>query len=204
VTKAADQEPSDSERGASAGGGAAFAALVAELRELQDLVRSTSAPGAALEAATDHLAEAAALLRPHVSDEAEVFAGKRPDLPGRGNALLPSLILDEATPDAVRGRVTFSTAHRGGFNTAHGGSVALLFDELLGRLANERPGATPTASLRVNFRSLTPVDRELVVEARFEGQEGRKRFLSGQLLDQDGRVLADAEGLFLTLRPTEP
>jgi len=47
------------------------------------------------------------------------------------------------------------------------------------------------------------IDRELQLTARFDREEGRKRFLSGEL--RDGSTLcADVEGLFVALRPGQP
>jgi acyl-coenzyme A thioesterase PaaI-like protein len=185
-------------------GGAAFAELLANLQEVQDLVRSTNPPHAVLAQAASRLHETAALLRPHVADETEAIAGKRPDLPGRGNPLLLPLVIEEATRDSVRGRVRFTPYYRGGFDAAHGGTITLLFDEVLGRLANMRDEVARTAYLHVNYRKISPIGSELRVEAAVDREEGRKRFLSGRLFDADGTLLADAEGLFVTLLPGQP
>jgi len=79
-----------------------------------------------------------------------------------------------------------------------------VFDDLLGRLANAGGRRTSrTAYLTVNYRSITPIGRELRLEGRVDRQEGRKRFLTGRLFDGD-TLCADAEGLFIELRPGQP
>lgn len=76
-----------------------------------------------------------------------------------------------------------------------------MFDEVLGRLSNAggRPMAR-TAYPHVNFRAITPIDVALRVEARFDREEGRKRYLTGAHYDS-ATLTADAEALFLTLLP---
>jgi hypothetical protein len=49
----------------------------------------------------------------------------------------------------------------------------------------------------------TPIEPEWQLTARFDREEGRKRFLSGKRRD-GGRLCADVEGLFVALRPGQP
>jgi acyl-coenzyme A thioesterase PaaI-like protein len=104
----------------------------------------------------------------------------------------------------VVGRVAFGRFYLGGNGAAHGGAIPLVFDEVMGRLANTggRPPSR-TASLHVNYRSITPIERELQLTARFDREEGRKRFLSGELRD-GGTLCADVAGIFVALRPGQP
>jgi hypothetical protein len=60
-----------------------------------------------------------------------------------------------------------------------------------------------TAYLHVNYRAITPVDHELVLRAAIGREEDRKRFVTGTLHDGE-RLVADAEGLFVELRPGQP
>ena len=52
----------------------------------------------------------------------------------------------------------------------------------------------------MNYRSITPIDVELTLSGRFDREEGRKRFLVAELRAGD-TLLADAEGLFVALKP---
>ncbi|MFI5953203.1 PaaI family thioesterase [Cryptosporangium sp. NPDC051539] len=105
----------------------------------------------------------------------------------------------------VRGRVTFGTFYLGGNNAAHGGTVTLLFDEVLGIMANSDNPPPPrrTAYLTVNYRKITPIGVELRVEASVDRTEGRKRWATGRLFRGD-QLVADAEGLFVKLRAGQP
>ena len=185
-------------------GGPRFGEMIAALREVQDLVAGTSPPEGVVEAATKLLGDVAALLGPWQTDEWSTPAGKRHDLPGRGHPLLLPLVVDDQGDDTIEGRVRFTRLYLGGNGAAHGGTLPLLFDEVLGRLSNSggRRRAR-TAYLHVNYRRVTPIGPELQVQGRVEREEGRKRYMSGRLL-HDGEVVADAEGLFVILLPGQP
>ena len=81
--------------------------------------------------------------------------------------------------------------------------LSLIFDEMLGRLANTGRTRSRTAYLHVNYRNITPIGPELRVEAPVDRVEGRKRFLTGAIY-HDGTLTAAAEGLFVELRPGQP
>jgi acyl-coenzyme A thioesterase PaaI-like protein len=99
--------------------------------------------------------------------------------------------------DRVVGTVAFTDAHAGAGSAVHGGQVTLLFDEVLGGVAGYATKSR-TASLHVNFRSLTPIGVELSFEAWVDRIEGRKVYAVGRLLDGD-RLCADAEALFVAV-----
>lgn len=185
-------------------GGAAFGAYVEAMREIQDLVGGTNPPTAALGRARELLEEVAAVLRPHRCEERDLLAGRRYDLPGRGHPFLPGVVYIESTADFLRGSVRFTQFHLGGNGAAHGGALPLLFDEVLGHLCNsDGRSIARTAYLHVNYRAITPIGVDLVIEAAIEREEGRKRFITGRLL-RGATVLSDAEGLFVQLLPGQP
>lgn len=182
-------------------GGSEWEHYVMAVREVQDLCAGSSPPAEVLEQATAQLAAVAELLRPWRCPEAELIAGRRHDLPGRGNPFFPPFVIDEQGHDSVRGHVTFTDHHLGGNAAAHGGALSLMFDEIMGWLANSggRPIAR-TAYLHIDYRNITPLDREVTFEARIDREEGRKVYATGVLRDDD-TVLVDVECLFVTLRP---
>lgn len=84
------------------------------------------------------------------------------------------------------------------------GPSPLLFDEVLGQLANsgEREPSR-TAYLHTDYRAITPIGAELEVRGWFVSEQGRKRILRAELTHGD-TVCAEAEGLFIVLRPDQP
>jgi acyl-coenzyme A thioesterase PaaI-like protein len=111
--------------------------------------------------------------------------------------------LDEWDDEHVSARVALSRFYLGAGGAAHGGVLGLVFDELMGRLANTSRSRSRTAYLHVNFRAITPIGPELRVSARVDRIEGRKRFLTGTIHYGDA-LTADADGLFVELRPGQP
>ncbi len=202
--KAPDTEPWRDRRDGLHLGGPGFARYIEAMRRAQDLVAGTNPPPGVVLAATRSLNGLNALLEPFAATEDDTPSGSRTDLPGRGHPLLLPLLIDAESEGSLRGRVTFGRFHLGRGGAAHGGTIPLLFDDLLGRVANPPGrGRARTARLTVHYRQITPIDVELEVEATRERSEGRKQWVRGRLL-RDGAVLSSAEGLFVTLRPGQP
>jgi hypothetical protein len=185
-------------------GGRGYAELITAMRLVQNRLAAAAPPPDVVRAVTSKLEQVGTLLAPYEVSEWEAPIGTRLDLPGRGHPLLLPLVIDEWTDTVVRGRVTFPRYYLGGNGAAHGGTLPLLFDEVMGRLSNGGGRSVArTAYLHVNYRSITPIDRELEIEVTFDRQQGRKRYVTGRLRDGDV-LLADAEGLFVELRPGQP
>ncbi|MGE9809480.1 PaaI family thioesterase [Janibacter sp. G1551] len=179
----------------------AYDALIGGVREFLDALagaRISPADSAQLLASVEGWSAA---LRDMQVGERERIWGRWSDTPGRGQALVPRVY--DASLDGLdyTARVLFGRYHVGENMAVHGGAVSLLFDDVLGHLGFAA-GLPPsrTAFLKTNYRSVTPVGEELVVRCRLDRVEGRKRFLSGELLHGD-RLCAEAEGLWVELRP---
>ena len=61
-----------------------------------------------------------------------------------------------------------------------------------------------TAFLKVDYRAVTPIDTPLIVRGRVESVEGRKAFISGELVDEDEKLLAEVHALMVRLLPGQP
>jgi acyl-coenzyme A thioesterase PaaI-like protein len=185
-------------------GGARYAELIAATRAYLDALAAASVESDDATRLAEQVRRVTSALQQSAVDEDAAPIGTRLDLPGRGHPLLLPFVADEWTESAVRGRVVFTRIYLGGNGAAHGGIVPLLFDEVLGRL-NSSGGRTVgrTAYLHVNYRHITPIGRELELDATLDRIEGRKRFITGRLRDGD-TVVADAEGLFVELLPGQP
>jgi acyl-coenzyme A thioesterase PaaI-like protein len=182
---------------------AGFAAMIDALRALQDRITGSRPPEKLLQEATRQLAELSRRLAEYPVDERGQIAGHLVAIAGRGQAMAPAVVIDEHTTDRARGHITFGRFYLGGNGAVHGGAIPLVFDELMGRLANTERPPSRTAYLHVNYRSITPIEKRLDIEANFESEEGRKRIIHAVLRDAD-TVCADAHGLFVALRPGQP
>ncbi len=138
-----------------------------------------------------------------VPEHEQVF-GHRADLPGRGQTMSPAFEILELDAGRMRAKVRFDRYYLGSNGAVHGGAIPLVYDEMLGRVASTLgPPMARTAYLHVNYRSITPVDKDLDITAWLASVAGRKRVVLGEM--RDGPVLlSDAEGLFVALKPGQP
>ena len=93
--------------------------------------------------------------------------------------------------------------HQGFPGVIHGGIVAAVLDEALGRtsLLGDNQGWTMTGRLEVRYRRYVPYGERLRVRAILIGERGRMMQSSGTLTlaDDEQVVLAEALGTFMAL-----
>lgn len=186
-------------------GGPDYGRLVEAVRTLQDHAKAVDAPDDVITRAAGLIEDVTALLAPYWADEWTSPSGRRLDLPNRGNILQVPAELAKTDDGRVRGTAQFRRFHLGRNGAVHGGSIAMLFDSVLGYTAAKlnRSPYQRTAYLHVNYRQIVPVEKELQVDAGIERIDGRKIFVDGRITDGDA-VLADGEALFVRLRPGQP
>jgi acyl-coenzyme A thioesterase PaaI-like protein len=178
--------------------------MVEELAQVQNALAGSAPPAEIVAEATNLLRQVKELLQPHAADDPQQVFGRLLHLPTRGQSLTPPLQVTSWTDDELIGETTFGRFHAGSYEAALGGAIALVFDDALGRLADMgKRTRSRTASLCVDYRSVTPVGRPLKVRAVVTEEIGRKRRLHGEILDGD-RVCAEATGLFIAVRPGQP
>jgi acyl-coenzyme A thioesterase PaaI-like protein len=117
---------------------------------------------------------------------------------GMANPIAPPMVYDEAAGDdsTVVANVTFGGPYGGPPGHVHGGWVAAVLDEILGR-AQSRSGQTGmTGTLDIRYRAPSPLHKRLRVSATLEAVEGRRVTVLGDLRDGD-TVLATAVGVFV-------
>ena len=117
-------------------------------------------------AIADLLEDAADRLADFAVGEPDQVAARLMSEAGRGQTLIPPLHVDSWDDSRIQGRMRFHRFHLGSNGAAHGGAISLVFDDLLGQLANV-PGhpRARTASIRVNYRRIIPIERELLASA---------------------------------------
>jgi acyl-coenzyme A thioesterase PaaI-like protein len=185
-------------------GGVHWERLADATAEFLDQLAGAVPDDATVAALADDLAAWGDKLRGLQVGEVTQAFGHRVDLDGRGQTMAPRFVLGGADDLSVHGTVRFGHYFLGGNGAVHGGVIPLLFDEVMGRLANSG-GRTPgrTAYLKTDYRSITPVGKDLSVRVWIDREEGRKRFLRGEIRN-DGVLCADAEALVVALRQGQP
>lgn len=182
-------------------GGKFYGEFVEQVRTLMDRARMADPGDELAERVVTQLTKLNEELAAAGVDEWSLPNWTRTDLPSRGNLTLPPYEVDSADATGVHARIVFRDFHLGGNAAAHGGHIALGFDDLLGMAAALHAGdVTRTASLTVDYRAITPLNRWLALHAWTERQEGRKVFVRATLHDGE-RLCAEAHGLFIVLKP---
>lgn len=94
-------------------------------------------------------------------------------------------------------------------NVCHGGIVTTIIDEVLGGLLSVNQdrktlsaGAHVTAYLNTSYIKPVPTPATVLARARFIKAQGRKYFAQGTIENEDGVVLARADGLFVQPKST--
>jgi len=183
-----------------------FVRFVAGMRRLLDLaVAANPSDDDVWADAAGRVEDLVDLLDPYEAPEGASPAGRTPTMPGFGSLLMPPWTLTEFGPEGVAMKGHFSRYHVGGNHAVHGGVLPLVFDHVFGMVtrAAGRP-ISRTAFLKVDYRKVTPIDTPLAIRGRIDSTQGRKAFVSGEMTDGDGTLLAEGTGLMVRLLPGQP
>ena len=99
----------------------------------------------------------------------------------------------------IVGRFVLGERYQGGGGFAHGGIIATLLDEAMGKVCRFREVRAVTAELAVEYLKPVNVQSEIVVEGRETEQKGRNLFMTGEIRDGVGEVLARGKGRFVII-----
>jgi acyl-coenzyme A thioesterase PaaI-like protein len=186
-------------------GGPDYGRFIDAVRTLQDHARAVDAPDEVITEAADMLQKVSALLSPYDADEWHSPSGRRMDLPMRGSVLTVPMSASKGDDGRIHGWARFARFHLGRNGAVHGGSLGMLFDTVLGLTTSVLTGSPRqrTAYLKIDYRHIVPIEKELQFDAGIDRVEGRKIFVSGRLLDGD-TLLTEADALFVRLKPGQP
>src|SRR5215813_12324481 len=83
----------------------------------------------------------------------------------------------------------------------HGGIIATILDEAMGKVNKLRQVVAMTAEMTVNYLKPVPLNKPLRVESREVSVKGRRHINLAEIKNQKGEVLARSKGLFITIDP---
>lgn len=106
-------------------------------------------------------------------------------------------------PTHCRVECTFRLPRRfeGPPNHAHGGIVATILDEAMGKVNRQKRIVALTRRMTVDFLLPVPLGTTLRAIGWAVSQDGRKHFHAGEIRSMDDIVLARSEGLFIVIDP---
>jgi len=84
---------------------------------------------------------------------------------------------------------------------AHGGVIAAILDEAMGKVSKLRSIIAVTGTMQVNYIRPVPLSRPLVTEGWEVGVNGREHFRAAEIRNPEGEVLATSTGTFIEVDP---
>ena len=104
----------------------------------------------------------------------------------------------------IRGNFKLGAEYQGGPGFIHGGIIATVLDEVMGKVNRFRGVHAVTAELNVEYLKPVKVDEDLIVEGYEVEKSGRNLILAGEIRNHSGQVLARGRGRFVIIGATEP
>ncbi|PYX30310.1 MAG: hypothetical protein DMG80_12805 [Acidobacteria bacterium] len=83
----------------------------------------------------------------------------------------------------------------------HGGIIATILDEAMGKVNKLRQVVALTSEITINYLKPVPLNKPLRVESREVKVKGRRHVNMAEILNQTGEVLARGRGLFIAIDP---
>jgi uncharacterized protein (TIGR00369 family) len=84
---------------------------------------------------------------------------------------------------------------------SHGGIIASILDEAMGKVSKLRSIIAVTGTMQVNYIRPVPLATPLVTEGWEVGVNGREHFRAAEIRNARGEVLATATGTFIEVDP---
>jgi uncharacterized protein (TIGR00369 family) len=106
---------------------------------------------------------------------------------------------DEAAQRII-GTFRLGAEYQGGPGFIHGGIIATLLDEAMGKLNRLAQVSAVTAELTIEYLKPVRVDEEIIVEAAPVERNGRQLIHRGEIRNAAGQVLARGRGRFVAIR----
>jgi uncharacterized protein (TIGR00369 family) len=103
----------------------------------------------------------------------------------------------------IRGAFKLGAEYQGGPGFIHGGIIATVLDEAMGKVSRFRGVRAVTAELIVEYLKPVSVDAPLLIEAYEVEKTGRNLHYVGEIRNQAGDLLARGRGRFVVIEPRE-
>ena len=101
----------------------------------------------------------------------------------------------------IVGRFVLGERYQGGGGMGHGGIIAVLLDEAMGKVCRFREVKAVTAELTIEYLKPVDVMKEIEVVGYETEQKGRNIFMVGEIRDTAGTVLARGKARFVIIAP---
>ena len=96
---------------------------------------------------------------------------------------------------------TLDNRYTGPPGHCHGGIIATILDEAMGKVNKIRDVVAVTSEMTVNYVKPVPLHQPLRVESRELEVNGRKHINIAEILNGKGEILARGRGIFIAIDP---
>ena len=97
----------------------------------------------------------------------------------------------------IVGKFILGPRYQGGGGMGHGGIIATLLDEAMGKVCRFRDVRAVTAEMSIQYLKPVRVDEEITVEAFETSSAGRNIFQAGEIRNAAGDLLARGTARFV-------
>jgi uncharacterized protein (TIGR00369 family) len=98
-------------------------------------------------------------------------------------------------------RFRLSNRYTGPPGYCHGGIIATILDDAMGKLNKLRQVTAVTAQMKIDYLRPVPLNRPLRVDSRELRVRGRKHYHLAEILNEAGDTLARSHGIFVAIDP---
>lgn len=84
---------------------------------------------------------------------------------------------------------------------AHGGIIATILDEAMGKVNKLRSVIALTSSMQIEYLKPVPLGKQLLVEGTEQNIDGRRHMNAAEIRNEAGEVLARSTGVFIAFDP---
>lgn len=98
-------------------------------------------------------------------------------------------------------RFRLAKRYQGPPGHAHGGIVATVLDEAMGKVNKLRQVVALTSRIEVQYLKPVPLGKPLVVESHEVSVRGRRHTNAAEIRNRKGEILARSKGIFIAIDP---
>jgi len=108
----------------------------------------------------------------------------------------------DSSTGRVTGKLRIGADFQGSMGVLHGGIIATVLDEAMGKLCRLRDVRAVTAELTIEYLKPIHVDQDIFVEAHETKHIGRQMYHAAEIRNAEGAVLARGHGRFVVIDPS--
>ncbi len=116
---------------------------------------------------------------------------------GEDNPIGLHLSFSVLSEDEIQTNFVVKEEHQSYDGMMHGGLMAVLLDEVMGKLLSLKGLYAPTAKLEIRYRKEVCVGEKLTIYGRIVSMRGRMIEMEAKTEQADGNIAAEAKGKFM-------